>query len=264
MKQGHFAILFCIPCILCFLSLMYEKVQYENTMMEKQRVEEALLCAAEWTAKEYASVINESEERKKQVVSSSFPEMLRISLGLLETEDSWKSVRLFLPLLMVAEEDGVWFCYLKEVEKDGIVELEQCWSEKTEFEEIEENVSWYITNHNYIAAQYGMEYTFFVPDFFKSGKEQMEFPVIIAVFQGWPLNASGNIVYENCMDVAVYLQKKEYFLLEYPTNLADTRCYFHREECLAWKPAEDSRLWVTEEDAVCIYGAFPCEKCIPR
>ncbi len=258
------AILFFILGVLCFLSLIREKTQYENAIEEKQRVEEALLSAMEWTAREYAAVINESEERKKQVVSCEFPEKLRISLGLLETENSWESIRLFLPLLVVAEEDGVWFCFLEEVEKNGVVELEQRWSEKTDFEELEETASWYITNHNYIAAQYGIEYDFFVPGFFKKGKEAMEFPVIIAAFQGWPLNASGNVVYENCIDVAVYLQKKEYFLLEYPTNLADTRSYYHRAECTEWMSKEDTGRWVTEEEAVCIYGAFPCEKCIPQ
>lgn len=263
MKQGQFAILFVIVFILCFLYLYVEKERYENTMEEKQRVEEALLLAAEWTAREYAAVINEPEDRRKQVVSTIFPEMLGISLGLLETEDSWEAISLFLPLLIVAEEDGAWLCFLKETEKDGIVQLERCWSEKICLDELEQTVSWYITKHNFIAEQYGMEYTFFVPDFLKKGNETRNYPAIIAVFQGWPLNASGKIVYENCLDAAVYLQEKEYYLLEYPKNLNDTRTFFHREECMTRKDGENRQLWVTEDEAVYKYGAFPCEKCIP-
>ena len=107
-----------------------------------------------------------------------------------------------------------------EIEENKILHT---WSEKVPFvfleesteeekkaiiaEVIEEYASELISNHNYIAKQYGLTYSFYVPQFLQNTSEQWNFPMIVAVFQGWPLTASKEIVYENCIDAAVYIQE---------------------------------------------------------
>ena len=260
MKQGHFVIIIFNIFIICFWVLSLEQKQYDEVMKEKQKVEEALLSALEYTAKSYAEVLGDSEDKRKHVVATVFSEMLCVSLGLVEEVDAWEKIELYLPLLIVAEEDGAWFYYLHEEEKNGIRCLEHSWTEKMEIGEIDEKASWYISNHNYIASQYGLEYLFTVPEFMVETKEK--FPSIIVVFQGWPLSASGDLFYENCLDAAVYLQEKEYYLLERPMNLEDSSCWFHRPVCTAFQK-ETQEIWVTEEEAIYHYGAFPCGECIP-
>lgn len=263
--------LFLIIYMICFLFLKLEEAQYDNVIKEKQRVEHALQEALEYTAEEYKNVIYGTLEEKKRVIETVFPKIFTVLLGNTE-EDDW---RLFLPVLVLVEEDGAVFYYVQESKEKGYSELNYVWSDKSHFtfteestnhakrkevmECLERETSKYITEHNYIAAQYGMEYTFFVPNFIQEEGPELKFPVIYAVFQGWPLNAAGNIIYENCLDAGAYLRERKRYVLEPPREIQNPVYRYHLETCTEYY-SEDR---VTKEEAIIQYGAVPCEVCLP-
>ena len=129
---------------------------------------------------------------------------------------------------------------------------------------IEPYASDIISNHNYIAMQYGINYSFYVPQFLQNTSEDLNFPMLFVVFQGWPLTASGNIVYENCIDTAVYIQTIEKYRIEVPKDLSQTYAYYHNIDC-NYIGIYDGKVLdreVSKEQAIYKYGAYACEYCI--
>lgn len=227
MKQGHLLLIFVIIYCNCFLVLYCEQKNYDSILEEKQRVEKALLEAIEYTANQYRVVIKDSEEKKKQVVADAFSDAFYVSMGLFQTLQAEEFWRIHIPMLVLVEEEGAYFYYVKEnteSEKRGIVHE---WSDKIEFEfpencsnakkkaciadSLETTASQIISNHNFIAQQYGMSYRYSLPAFFQDTSRELEFPMLFVVFQGWPLDASGTFFYENCLDAGVFLREKTRF-----------------------------------------------------
>ena len=122
-----------------------------------------------------------------------------------------------------------------------------------------------ITEHNYIAEQDGLGYTFFVPRFLQNSSDILEFPMLFVAFQGWPLVENGSVVYENCVDAGVYLKETTYYVVDLPRDLAKTIAYYHKADCPRvpeWLK-QTPEFVVTKEEAVREYGAFPCDFCLP-
>ena len=270
MKQGHITLIFFLIYLGCFLFLKVEEKQYQTVIREKQRVEQALAEAMEYTAKEYAEVMYASLEQKEKTIETTFSTTFSVLMGIPEEEKLW---RMYLPLLVLVEEDGMVFCYVREVSNNHLIELECFWSDKVYFddsqdqtviEQLEREVSAYITKHNYIAEQYGISYTFFVPDFFATEETVQTFPMLLAVFQGWPLTASGRITYENCIDIGAYLQKKRKYVLELPQNIQYPAYCYHEISCAVYSLKSENFIkeMVTKEEAIRQYGALPCKLCI--
>ena len=225
MKQGHAEILFTIVFMICFLVLLWEQKKYDGTQSEKQKIESALLEAMEYTGREFETVLFETQEKKQQFFEQSFFNALYVFLDALDDKEKQEILWMHIPLLALVEEDGVSFNYAVEEQERGSAGLLREWSGKTRFvypegyteeqkkiliaETLEEAASVIISKHNYIAAQYGISYRFYVPDFLGNTEEAPEFPMLIVVFQGWPLTAAGDVTYENCMDAAVFLRRKE-------------------------------------------------------
>lgn len=223
MKQGHIAIIFMIFYMACCLLLFLEQEKYDAVIKEKQRIEHAFLNAIENTGREYEKVLFETDEKQQQFFVNSFFEALYIFAEIFEQKEKQQSIMMYVPLLVLVEEDGAFFNYISEKQDENNAMLIRIWSEKIKFEYpavctevqkkaivaavLEEITSYIISNHNYIASQYGLSYQFTAPDFLGNMEELPEFPMLFVVFQGWPLNASGNITYENCMDAAVFLQR---------------------------------------------------------
>lgn len=281
MKQGHFAILFLILYITCFLFLLIEQSRYDNVQKEKRKIEDALADAVECTGKVLIASVNASSETRKRIVENTFSEALYLSLGMLNTSVEKLLLELYLPMLVLVEEDGAFFYYLQEEQRDGVVELQRCWTEKIEFtcfeectEEarrriisatIEKTASEIISKHNYIAMQYGISYSFSTPDFFRNATSEMEYPVLLAVFQGWPLSPGEDIFYANCLDSGMFIQEKERYVIEIPRNLKNSKRVFHKTFCSELKKAEAFFVEeVTEHTAIYEYGAFPCDLCCPK
>jgi len=280
MRQGHFSILFFIIFVTCFVLLWKEQKNYDKVLEEKQRIEKALIKAIETTAKEFSDVIHDSTEKKKRIVESVFLESLYVELGIFDKKDEQEKLKMYLPLLVLVEEDGILFYHMQEVYKNGIIELQHVWNEKMMlfFPEnsvpakkkqilsqwLEEYASELISEHNYIAEQYGIEYEFSAPDFLQNTAENLEFPMLFVVFQGWPLTSTGDIVYENCIDASVFLQEIEFYVVKLPEDLENTICFYHKKDCRELSREEEIWYveWVTEEEAVRKYGAFPCEICL--
>ena len=234
MKQGHFIALYSIFYLFCFLLVFKEQMKYDNVLEQKEKMETSLKLALEETAWELTSVVWEPIQEKKKIVEKEFFESLYIHLGLLQEVEEQEKLRMYCPMLLLVEEEGAFFYHIEEVEENGIKKLLHIWSEEIPFvfpkestesekkalisEIIEEYASVIISNHNYIASQYGFTYSFYVPKFLQNTSEELNFPMLFAVFQGWPLNASGEIVYENCVNTAGYIQKMEKYMVEIPKN----------------------------------------------
>ncbi len=267
--------------MICFLFLFLEQRQYDNAQAEKETMEQALVRAIEHTGEEYKKVITAEEEQKKSALEKAFFESLYVFSGVFGNEEQQGKLRMYLPLLILAEADGIFLLSMQEITgADGTTELRHVWSEKVfyEYEEsyteeqkknevadvLEQNASEAITNHNYIAGQYGISYSFFVPDFLQNTKTSLEFPMIIAVFQGWPLTASGKLLYDNCLDGGVYLQKVTRYVVTGPEGLHQANCCYHNQYCpvLIEKRELVLKENLTEAEAVLEFGALPCKECV--
>ncbi len=267
--------------MICFLFLFTEQKQYDKALEEKEKIEQALVKAVENTGMVYKKYITATEEKRKKELEKAFFTSFYVSAGVFDKKEQQEKLRMYLPMLVLAEEDGAYFLFMQEITSDGVEELRHSWSDKisygygeniTEAQKknavagvLEEQASEIISNHNYIAEQYGISYSFYVPDFLNNTTTSLEFPMIFAVFQGWPLTVSGNILYDNCLDSAVYLQKVKNYVVTGPEGLLQPNCQYHditcglltKTECTIWKE------YVTEMEAIAEYGALPCKTCIP-
>lgn len=280
MKQGHFIALYIIVYLFCFLLLFMEQRTYDDVVKQKEKLENSLKTAIEETAWNLTSVIKEPIQEKKNIIEQQFFEYLYISLGFLQEVEKQQKLKMYCPMLLLVEEDGAFFYYVQELEKEGTKQLSHTWSEQIPFifpegstdsekkaiisNVIEQYASRIISNHNYIASQYGLNYSFYVPNFLQNTSEDLNFPMLFVVFQGWPLTASGNIVYENCIDAAVYIQMIEKYKIEVPKNLSQTYAYYHDIDCnyIGIYNGKVLDREVSKEQAIYGYGAYACEYCI--
>lgn len=280
MKQGHFIALYFIIYWVCFILLFIEQKNYDKVIEEKKRMETSLKTAVEETAWRLTSIIKEPIQEKKKVIEKAFFEHLYISLGLLQEVEEQEKLKMYLPMLLLLEEDGAFFYYMQEVEEDGSKKLIHTWSEQIPFTFPEESTdskkksliadiievyaSEIISNHNYIATQYGLDYSFYVPQFLQNTSETLNFPMLFVVFQGWPLNASGEILYENCIDAAVYIQEVEKYVVEISNDISQPYAYYHQANC-DYIETYGGRILerkVSKKQAIYIYGAYACQYCI--
>lgn len=279
MKQGHFAVFFLLLYVSCFFTLYLEQRNYDIVVEEKIRIEKALKEAVEYAAEALILETYATDEEKCMVFQKSFFEAFNIYMGVMDDREAQQILQMHFPMLVLVQENGAFFYCAAESSENTMEELRYEWSELQPFEfpgicsekkkkeliaeVLEETASGIITNHNYIAAQYGLQYNFYVPDFLQDTSQILELPVLFAVFQGWPLTAAGNIVYENCVDTGVYIQEVKKYIIELPTKLEDSFCYFHEEYCEKVQKGTGNFLKekISKEQAVRKYGAVPCEKC---
>lgn len=278
MRQGHFLLIFCAIYISCYLFLLMEQERYDRVVKEKKKVETALLEAAEHAGEKLVASIRASPEKRKSIAEMTFLESLYVSLGMLDSQEEQQQLKMYLPMLILVEEDGAYFYYMQQVFGKGGKGVRHEWSEKIMFsfsddaagevkkkcmlETLEKTASGIITEHNYIASQYGLSYSFSAPSFVQCITKVTQLPMLIAVFQGWPLNPSKDVVYENCIDSGVYLKETEKFLVEMPVDLTKAICIYHREGCTELeKSGKIVKEYVSKQEAIYQYGAFSCEKC---
>ena len=230
MKQGHLLLIFVIIYCSCFLVLYCEQKNYDLILEEKQRTEKALLEAIEYTANQYREVIKDKEEKKKQVIADAFSDAFYVSMGLFQTLQAEEFWRIHIPMLVLVEEEGAYFYYVKENTELGKRKIIHEWTDRITFDfpencsdtkkkvciadSLEIIGSQVISNHNFIAEQYGVSYRYSLPEFFQDTSQTLEFPMLFVVFQGWPLDASGTYFYENCLDAGVFLRERDFCEIE--------------------------------------------------
>lgn len=281
MKQGHLTILFLILYSSCFLLLWIKQKEYDSVLEEKKRVEESLKDAMEQAGKELAKVMYEPETVRLRTFETAFLEAWYIYMGVLYDLELQEELRLHLPMLVFVQENGAYFYYAKEEKAGKTTELVYEWTELQEFsipegsteqkkksyiaDVLEQNASEIVTKHNEIAKQHGLNYQFHAPSFLQDTSKTLEFPMMFAVFQGWPLTASGNHLYENCLDAGVYLKEVRKYVIELPKGLEDARCYYHEKNCVQVMEGNGRFLpeRLSKEEAMKKYGAFACNVCIP-
>lgn len=280
LKAGHLILLFLGLYVACFLSLSVEQHQYDAAMAEKVKMEQSLKLAAEQTAKKLIAVMKEPIEVQAKVVENAFFESMYATLGILEDKEKQEELKNYVPALVLLTEDGMMLYHAWEMKKNGIFIAEYSWSDCVMFDGIEEcsevrkreimieymekKVSEVISNHNFIASQFGLSYKFHVPAFFENISEKLHVPMVIAVFQGWPLNSAGTIFYENCIDAGVYIQEVRKYVVEVSNSIVDTYSYFHEKSCEIVKNGTGRFLpeMLSRHEAVVQYGALPCRFCM--
>lgn len=256
-----------------------EQKQYDKALEEKRRVEQSLLNSIKDTGIAYERVLNASEEKKKQTLQNFFFQSLYAAEGIFDNKEKQKMLQMYIPMLILAEEDGAYFFYLQEAEDRAVKELGHIWSDKVFYHDsngrtesgkksevatlLEKVASEIITNHNYIASQYGIDYSFYVPEFLQNTASSLEFPMIFAVVQGWPLLASGKLTYNNCIDAGAYIQKTQKVTVTGPENLERTESRYHLTSCglLQDKNRKICEENISIKEAIQKYGAIPCEVC---
>ncbi len=263
MKQGFYAVIYVTVFFVCFIGLTIEQYKYDRMTQEKIRQESNLKKSVRDAAEEFSTAIYDTEERKRQKLSDAFFESLYVYFGTSATEEKL-SLMLHVPMIVLIEEDGTSFLSLEECKSEEGVELRHIWSKKKKMtlSEVEERAGEIISGHSYIAKQYGLEYSFFVPDFLLR-YEKPDLPVFLVVFQGWPLSTSGNMVYNNCIDAGVSIKRTEYYIVEVPESINCTYSFYHRFGCD--RIGGSGRVLegrFTLEEARDRYGALPCEECV--
>lgn len=278
MKQGHFILLFVILYCYCFLSLLVERVQYDNVWEEKETIENSLKKATEQAAYALIGTMNEPIEVKTQAIEESFFESFYTYAGMLGTTEEVDGLRLYVPMMVLIEENGVVFYQVEEKEENEVSRLDYCWSEVQKFDfelsdketrymladYLEDKAAEIITEHNQIAEQFGLQYRFHTPKFLQDTSKELHFPMLLVVFQGWPLDNMENIIYENCIDAGVYIQEVKRYVVQIPSTLTDTVSYYHSEFCDKVLNREGKFLKekLSRQEALKQYGAIPCKSCM--
>ena len=279
MKQGHFAILFLVIYVFCFMALTLEQHRYDEVLEEKEKLEHGLKMAVEQTAQELIKVLKEPIAIQEQVVEEVFFETIYVAFDVLDDETIQGVLKAHIPLLVLLTEEGIVFYHARERVSHGVNTMEYIWSDFVEFDElegyitgqrqiivteyIEKVASEKISKHNFIARQYGLDYEFHVPSFF-GVSDEFHVPMVIAVFQGWPLNSNGTLLYENCVDAGGYLQEVKKYVVEIPNSIENTYSYFHEENCELVVKGERYFLKekMSEKEALETFGAIPCDECV--
>lgn len=275
MKQGHFAVVFFIVLMLFSQRIYVEQEKYRQVEEEKKALESGLLVAVEKTIGKMRFIVKEEEEVKLKMLEETFFDSWFLQLGISENLEQQELAKMYVPMIAWLEEKGGYFYYTEVVENEGVCILEQRWSQFVPYSLVDDSVrreevilyleqqaSYIITEHNRIAQQYGIEYRFHVPSFLGTGAKDTDFPILIVVFQGWPLEAAGEILYENCIDANAYLKETEQYLVELSGEEKERYVYLHREKCeYILMPENVLQERFTEKEAQEMYGAMPCPYC---
>ena len=129
MKQGHVVLLFAMLYCFCFLSLSVEQTQYNAAWEEKEKIENGLKKAAEQAAYTLIKVMHEPTEVKTQAVERSFFESFYVYMDKFGTTEEVDGLRLYVPMMVLVEENGAIFYQVEEKEEQGLAGLDYCWSE---------------------------------------------------------------------------------------------------------------------------------------
>ena len=127
---------------------------------------------------------------------------------------------------------------------------------------IQDAMRYYINNHNRVANEYGIAYDFALPIIDNSTwARSIEHPGVLVMIQGYPINATQRIFYNQYAFVGAQIYKQEpYYVTEWGWHPT-----YHRAGCRALDFAEEEVFlnpYAEVEDCV-KKGAFACEECIP-
>ena len=119
-----------------------------------------------------------------------------------------------------------------------------------------------LADHNYIAGQHNISLFYSVPSFLENYTPAMDYSSLLAVFQGYPLSARYNIIYNNCSTSAAYITKRATYVVEVSDSMSQPYSVFHRDGCTyidTYGKVLERK--VSENEAVVRYGAYACPHC---
>ncbi len=127
---------------------------------------------------------------------------------------------------------------------------------------IQDAMRYYINNHNRIAKDNGIAYEFALPVIDNSvWARSIEHPGVLVMIQGYPVDTTGGLYYNQYVFVGAQLYKSEPYYIT-PWGWHPT---YHRRNCDTLRAADASILlhpFYSVEECV-KQGAYACEKCVP-
>lgn len=123
-----------------------------------------------------------------------------------------------------------------------------------------------MNNYNFLSGQFGMLMNYSIPTFFDGYSDAMNYSSVAAVFQGYPLSIE-NVYYNNHETSASYLTLVPYYKVTIPDasniNSGQYFSYYHKITC----PNISNYGTIKEksyrkDDALNMFGAYPCPDCI--
>lgn len=130
MRIFHYAIIFAIIAIVFITLRDISYAQVKTTTKETQRLNQEFHKAVDHAVEtlsydEQGRIINSGEE-----ATAAFFRSIYASFNLLLDPEGEQRLQLYLPLIAIVDEDGIYFNYLAEQANGGTIQLVRTWSER--------------------------------------------------------------------------------------------------------------------------------------
>ena len=294
MRRGHFILIFFCLFVIMEWNYKTEKIVYEHAAEQKQRVEQAMKTAIDASADKLASVQGGQTKQTLEAFSEYFFRVFAMGMGWLEEPERWEELYFYVPALVVTQTEGFYIYSLQEVKlADGSAEWAGVWTEcipylyiegdlETQYfldseienmqkkqsaivRSLEEHITRVLYTQNEIAKQQGMTVCFRIPSFFDTFKASMEFPSVMAIYQGWPVSVDNKLLYHNCALSAAFLKEQLYVLVELSNRLEQPYAVMHQKKCeVIGKYGMVLEEYYTMEEALTCYGTYACPECMGK
>ena len=262
MRIYHFTLIFTVFALIMFAMTAFS---VEERLDEERRSNnlDLLLDKASQSA---ADVLKEAHASGvygvRDLAVDTFFASLAAGLGLSDGTPALTMLRLYVPVIVVADESTIFACYDEFGRADnGTATLTRKWSEPISRAEcnLEKCLEDYCNRHNEVAQRAGITYEFYLPEtegglYLRSG----EGPGFFALFQGYPSDRSDGKTYNSFSFAGTGIDEAEQFFINLQGEGYASERYFHRKDCRFL--TEESIMFGSKKKCA-EYGAFECPEC---
>lgn len=260
MRIYHFTIIFAVFAAMMLLMLDFTISEHVHIQGDTSFLDEACDRAADAGTAVLAKAGKLGVFGVREAAVEAFYESLAASLNVAGYAGSRANLRMYVPMIVVADKTDMYVCYDEYVEtQSGNMSLERKWSENIEGMRLEEVLQSYCDLHNEVAKRAGVKYEFTLPQddggLYLRGGDGTGFYVL---FQGFTVEGLESAAYNRFSFAGTGLNTRA----EYYINIAGTGfaspLYFHTENCKY--RAEESTVYTARRDCA-LAGAFECPEC---
>lgn len=262
MRIYHFTLIFAV---FAMIMLAMTAFSLEETFDEDRRAAniDLLLDKASESA---ADVLKEAHASGiygvRDLAVDTFYASLSAGLGLSDSTPALTLLRLYVPVIVVADGDIMFVCYDEfGTADDGTEALARRWSGPIVREEcdLEDCLEHYCNKHNETAQRAGIVYEFTIPDtegglYLRSGEGAGFF----ALFQGYPADRYNGEICNSYSFAGTGVDEAEQFFINLRGEGFASERYFHRKDCRFL--TEESVMFGSKKKCA-EYGAFECPEC---
>ena len=262
MRIYHFTLIFAV---FAMIMLAMTAFSLEETFDEDRRAAniDLLLDKASESA---ADVLKEANASGiygvRDLAVDTFYASLSAGLGLSDSTPALTLLRLYVPVIVVADGDIMFVCYDEfGTADDGTEALARRWSGPIVREEcdLEDCLEHYCNKHNETAQRAGIVYEFTIPDtegglYLRSGEGAGFF----ALFQGYPADRYNGEICNSYSFAGTGVDEAEQFFINLRGEGFASEKYFHRKDCRFL--TEESVMFGSKKKCA-EYGAFECPEC---